>query len=88
MTILTNGWLASCVSAFDFADAVSSRRRTGQRQKARRSRRYPKVWRPDGWVKALMDLIIGKHSNAPDLEFQWDQGSLVDPLVQAQIHQI
>lgn len=41
-----------------------------------------------GWVKALMDLIIGKHFNAPDLEFQWDQGSPVDPLVQAQIHQI
>ena len=41
-----------------------------------------------GWVKSLIDLIVGKHFNAPDLEFQWDQESPVDPLVQAQIHQI
>ena len=47
-TILTNGWLASCASLSRFRRRRSSRRRTGQRQKARRSRRYPKVLRPDG----------------------------------------
>ena len=41
-----------------------------------------------GWAKDLFDLIVGRHFGAPDLEFRWDQETPVDPLVQAQIHQI
>jgi SPP1 gp7 family putative phage head morphogenesis protein len=40
------------------------------------------------WVKTLMDYIVHKHFNAPDLEFDWTQDEEVDHLVQAQIDQI
>ena len=43
-TILTNGWLASCLLSISPTPFVKTQ--NGQRQKARRSRRYPKVWRP------------------------------------------
>jgi hypothetical protein len=40
------------------------------------------------WVKCLVDYIIAKYFNAPDLELGWDDERDHDPLQQAQINKI
>lgn len=40
------------------------------------------------WVKAVMDSIIARWFNAPDLCFEWAQKSDVDAVTQAQINKI
>ena len=82
-------WLASSALRFDFADAVRQGAEPGDGRKRAGAGAIRRSGALMGWAKALFDLIIGRHFNAPDLEFRWDQrNSPVDPLVQAQIHQI
>ncbi|MFG7180678.1 phage portal protein [Burkholderia pseudomallei] len=40
------------------------------------------------WLKRLIDGIMAKYMNSPDLEFVWNENDAVDPLQQAQIDQI
>lgn len=40
------------------------------------------------WIKSLIDLVLRRFFDAPDLEFDWEEEQSVDPLQQAQINQI
>ena len=40
------------------------------------------------WVSDLINLMLAKWMDSPDLEFSWSEEEAVDPLVQAQINQI
>lgn len=40
------------------------------------------------WVKSLMDYALAAQFGAPDLEFEWEEDDVPDPLKQAQIAQI
>jgi hypothetical protein len=40
------------------------------------------------WVKATMDVLIGRFLGCPDLEWRWNEEQSIDPLIAAQIAQI
>jgi hypothetical protein len=41
-----------------------------------------------GWVRNMMNGIIARWFNAPDLEFSWSEEEATDPLVQAQVAKV
>lgn len=40
------------------------------------------------WIKSLIDYILVKFFNAPDIEFKWAEEEAQDPLVQAQLQDV
>jgi SPP1 gp7 family putative phage head morphogenesis protein len=40
------------------------------------------------WFKGLMDTLIRRCYNAPDLQFAWQDEEITDPLIKAQVYQI
>lgn len=38
------------------------------------------------WIKNTMDVIVGQHFNAPDLEFGWIEETNLDPKTKSEIH--